>query len=72
MTIFGDVIRSGAARGRRRPEVTTPTDSAWPIYFCKFFELRVYLFPFRSYSAFSFRLGSNSLLRVLFYVFSEN
>jgi hypothetical protein len=37
MTIFGDVIRSGAAVGRRRPEVTTPNDSALPIYYASFF-----------------------------------
>ena len=36
MTIFGDVIRSGAAVGRRRPEVTTPNDSALPIYYASF------------------------------------
>jgi hypothetical protein len=36
MTIFGDMIRSGAAMGRRRPEVTTLNDLALPIYYASF------------------------------------
>jgi hypothetical protein len=67
MTIFGNVIRSEAARACGQPEVTTPNDLAWPIHCCKilycgsiFFGSEVLRF---------FVLAGNFSLRVLFYVF---
>jgi hypothetical protein len=52
---FRPEVVSGT-RGRGKPEVTSPFDSSTPLCISGLLTSFVYLFPFKSYSTFSFRL----------------